>query len=199
MDSKKDLLKFETFWNKAGENVKRDYINWDRLSSATDHIFNYLKENNFNWNDILMIGNALNHLSLIKGAESLKNKRGAMKLLREIIEAHIRKDYDTTSQKKCIMLALSYYHGKPLDNIEVDISNSHMISMNLKERFSVLENHGFKCIYCGRSPPEVKLELEHKTPKSKGGLDILSNFAPACFECNHGKSDKILKNPPKYI
>ena len=49
-------------------------------------------------------------------------------------------------------------------------------------------------MYCGRSPPEVKLQLDHIFPVSKGGTNKLSNLVPACFECNNGKRDKILKN-----
>jgi 5-methylcytosine-specific restriction endonuclease McrA len=35
----------------------------------------------------------------------------------------------------------------------------------------------------------IRLELDHKLPKSKGGNDDLDNLQTLCFECNRGKKD----------
>lgn len=61
-----------------------------------------------------------------------------------------------------------------------------------KLRFDVFMRDGFKCRYCGRSPPAVELHVDHVVPISKGGTDNLSNMAASCAECNCGKRDKTL-------
>ncbi|HEY2848313.1 MAG TPA: HNH endonuclease signature motif containing protein [Gemmatimonadaceae bacterium] len=61
-----------------------------------------------------------------------------------------------------------------------------------KIRFDVFMRDGFKCRYCGRSPPAVELHVDHVVPISKGGSDDLSNLAASCVDCNFGKRDKLL-------
>lgn len=59
-------------------------------------------------------------------------------------------------------------------------------------RFEVFKRDSFRCQYCGRGAPEIVLELEHITPHSKGGSDEILNLVTSCWECNNGKSDKLL-------
>lgn len=59
-------------------------------------------------------------------------------------------------------------------------------------RFDVLNRDNFTCQYCGKSAPEVRLEVDHVKPVSKGGTDHLSNLITTCEECNRGKSNKEL-------
>lgn len=60
-------------------------------------------------------------------------------------------------------------------------------------RFDILQRDGFKCCICGRGAADgVRLEVDHKYPKSKGGTDNLSNLWTLCFQCNRGKSAKQL-------
>lgn len=40
-----------------------------------------------------------------------------------------------------------------------------------------------KCVYCG-GPAE---QMDHVTPKSRGGRTTLANLVPACRQCNMGK------------
>ena len=63
----------------------------------------------------------------------------------------------------------------------------------LKLRFEVFQMDNFTCQYCGRKAPNVELQIDHKFPKSKGGLDKKENYITACMECNLGKGDCILK------
>ena len=60
-------------------------------------------------------------------------------------------------------------------------------------RFDVLEKDNFTCQYCGVKAPEVKIEIDHIIPISKDGTNEIENLTTACFECNVGKSNKILK------
>lgn len=56
-------------------------------------------------------------------------------------------------------------------------------------RFQVLHRDGFRCVYCGATPQESELQVDHVVPIAKGGTDDLSNLATACVLCNRGKSD----------
>lgn len=58
--------------------------------------------------------------------------------------------------------------------------------MNKRERFNVLKRFGFKCVYCGRKPPEVELEVDHRVPRALGGGDG-DNLVASCRDCNRGK------------
>jgi 5-methylcytosine-specific restriction endonuclease McrA len=52
----------------------------------------------------------------------------------------------------------------------------------------LLEKWGRKCAYCGAE--NVPLEIEHITPKSRGGSDRVSNLTLACRSCNEAKGKK---------
>lgn len=60
---------------------------------------------------------------------------------------------------------------------------------NLKTRFEVLTRDRFKCVLCGAVAQEVKLEIDHIVPVSKGGKTEMSNLRTLCFPCNRGKGD----------
>jgi len=67
-----------------------------------------------------------------------------------------------------------------------------------KTRFEVFKRDGFQCAYCGKTPPEVTLEVDHIEPISKGGKDDINNLLTACFDCNRGKTNiKLDKIPAK--
>jgi hypothetical protein len=65
-------------------------------------------------------------------------------------------------------------------------------SISKKTRFEVFKRDSFSCQYCGKAAPEVILRLDHIHPVSKGGEDDVMNLITACFECNAGKSDRLL-------
>jgi 5-methylcytosine-specific restriction endonuclease McrA len=153
---------------------------------------NYLKESKSNWNDIILIGYLFIDISLDKAIKSLYREDNNTKILRMYLENIRKKNKEDSYIGRDLMLLISSYYGKPLDKIEADISNSDLISCKLKERFQILSKYGFKCVYCGRSPPEVKLQLEHIKPKKEGGKDNDKNYVPACFECNSGKRARLL-------
>ena len=68
-----------------------------------------------------------------------------------------------------------------------------------KIRFEVFKRDGFQCVYCGKTPPEVILEVDHIEPVSKGGTDDLNNLVTACFDCNRGKGKIRLERIPSKL
>ena len=70
--------------------------------------------------------------------------------------------------------------------------------LNKRVRFFVLKRDQFTCCYCGRSAPEVMLEIDHKIPLAHGGSNTVDNLVTACRTCNQGKSDILLEDfaPP---
>lgn len=67
-----------------------------------------------------------------------------------------------------------------------------------KTRFEVFKRDGFQCAYCGKTPPEIVLEVDHIEPVSEGGTDDMENLLTACFDCNRGKRNiKLDKIPTK--
>ena len=181
----------EDLFNKVKQ---EEDISWDRDMSVSTDIINLIQENRLNFIDLAIIGHCL-----IEQAYAIALRRIEMGLdMTNTILANIlassRLDNNNRTRITKDFLLLTYAHlGKPKLNFEVDISDSNRISVNLKRRFEILAKNNFRCIYCGRSPPEVKLQLDHIFPRSKGGRDIASNLAPACFECNSGKRDRIIE------
>ncbi|MBW4566856.1 MAG: HNH endonuclease [Tolypothrix carrinoi HA7290-LM1] len=63
----------------------------------------------------------------------------------------------------------------------------------LSVRFTVLQRDNHKCVSCGKTPPEVTLEVDHKKPFSQGGTNHISNLQTLCFNCNRGKGARSFK------
>ena len=59
-------------------------------------------------------------------------------------------------------------------------------------RFEVFKRDSFTCQYCGRSAPDVVLQVDHIAPVSKGGDNTITNLITSCADCNAGKSDREL-------
>jgi hypothetical protein len=54
-------------------------------------------------------------------------------------------------------------------------------------RIKVFIRDGFRCVYCGATRDNAKLQADHVIPKAKGGTDHIDNLVSACRECNIGK------------
>lgn len=66
-------------------------------------------------------------------------------------------------------------------------------------RFNVFKRDGFRCQYCGQCPPAVVLEVDHITPVSRGGSNVIHNLLTACFDCNRGKAAGLLTDIPQTL
>lgn len=63
-------------------------------------------------------------------------------------------------------------------------------------RFEVFKRDGFQCGYCGRKVPGIILEVDHVLAVANGGTDDFDNLVTSCFECNRGKSHRLLNRVP---
>lgn len=65
-------------------------------------------------------------------------------------------------------------------------------------RFEIFKRDQFMCRYCGRTPPEAVLEVDHVIPVVDGGPTEEENLVTSCFECNRGKGKTSLgaSSPP---
>ncbi len=82
-------------------------------------------------------------------------------------------------------LVQTIVENSPLDDVEPPIE-SKPIKKGL--RFEILKRDGFRCVYCGATPLQRLLHVDHVTPRSKGGSNDPSNLVTACLVCNLGKS-----------
>ncbi|WP_193886604.1 tetratricopeptide repeat protein [Oculatella sp. LEGE 06141] len=100
------------------------------------------------------------------------------------------------SKLKNLKLLLVNPEGQILRNSAVkldmlEVENVRRISPSI--RFDVFQRDNHVCQYCGRTPPEVKLVVDHLVPVAQGGTDVFENLVTSCEECNSGKSDKLIK------
>lgn len=65
-------------------------------------------------------------------------------------------------------------------------------SISKKTRFEVFKRDSFKCQYCGKSAPDVILEVDHIKPVAEGGKTTMLNLITACRDCNRGKGKRKL-------
>ena len=55
-------------------------------------------------------------------------------------------------------------------------------------RFKVLVRDNFKCVYCGKTKEEERIDVDHVIPVASGGTNDIGNLVAACTTCNIGKS-----------
>jgi len=68
------------------------------------------------------------------------------------------------------------------------------VPVTKKTRFEVFKRDKFTCQYCGKSAPDVVLNIDHINPvKNKGDNNIL-NLITACFDCNPVKKARLLSD-----
>ena len=68
-----------------------------------------------------------------------------------------------------------------------------------KLRFEIFKRDNFCCAYCGQRPPQTTLEVDHIRPVADGGGNEETNLVTSCFECNRGKSDRLLTSIPESL
>ena len=68
------------------------------------------------------------------------------------------------------------------------------IPISKQLRFEVFKRDKFTCQYCGRSAPDVILNVDHIKPVVEGGTNEILNLLTSCFDCNNGKRAKLLSD-----
>ena len=58
-----------------------------------------------------------------------------------------------------------------------------------RKRAQVFALKGNKCEYCGQDASDV----DHQTPRARGGSDDISNLVPCCAVCNRAKGMMTLE------
>lgn len=51
-------------------------------------------------------------------------------------------------------------------------------------RVDILARDNYRCVFCGVSAKQAKLQIDHIIPVSKGGSNNPSNLQTLCWECN---------------
>lgn len=74
--------------------------------------------------------------------------------------------------------------------LTIEISPKREQRIKLSEAFwqKILINYQERCAVCGRQPPLVRLDRDHKIPRLRGGGNEEDNWQPLCAECNNFKS-----------
>jgi hypothetical protein len=70
--------------------------------------------------------------------------------------------------------------------------------MKASVRRRIFENYGGKCHICGSAITGDEFDLDHMTPRARGGTNDIANFAPAHVRCNRRKQAAVIHiNPGK--
>ena len=72
-------------------------------------------------------------------------------------------------------------------------------AISTRTRFEVFKRDDFTCQYCGGTPPNVLLHVDHIVAVAKGGENGMDNLVTACQSCNLGKSAVPLTSVPQSL
>jgi hypothetical protein len=72
-------------------------------------------------------------------------------------------------------------------------------STGKRQRFNIFKRDRFTCQYCGRTPPDVILVIDHILPVAAGGGEEETNKITACEACNQGKAAGLLTESPRSL
>lgn len=71
----------------------------------------------------------------------------------------------------------------------MDMSDSNVLTLRFStsKRKKVWAKTGYRCWYCGVTPPEKEMTIDHVVPISRGGQSNQKNLVPCCMLCNSAK------------
>jgi hypothetical protein len=96
-----------------------------------------------------------------------------------------------------LKLLLSHPNGGTMRNpgVQKDMLDIPIVrNISKSMRFDIFQRDNYTCQYCGRTPPEAILVIDHLTPVAENGTDDFDNLITSCKDCNDGKSDKLILN-----
>lgn len=109
-----------------------------------------------------------------------------------------RRVWYQTNREKALQTGRRYYEKNKLRYKIYAVSRRLKLkntkgSYSLEQWLDKLEFHGWQCYLCKRSLESITIHAEHRIPLSRGGLNFISNIAPACAKCNLSKHTKTEK------
>ncbi len=75
-----------------------------------------------------------------------------------------------------------------LVSLEISAKREQRVKLSKDVWQKVLSKYQNRCVVCGRQPPIVRLDQDHKIPRLRGGGNEKDNWQPLCGECNNFKS-----------
>lgn len=111
----------------------------------------------------------------------LKSAPDGMAQFKEAVEKRTRMKWDVENTAKLYERAVQA------------IEKHYRKAITYEELIRLLINSPLKCSNpsCGKSPPEVRLHIDHTLPVSKGGDSRCENLKFLCEKCNLAKSNKL--------
>jgi len=86
--------------------------------------------------------------------------------------------------------------NKLYDSVKNKIQKHYREKISYGEYLKLLWNKPHKCACCSKTPPDVKLHIDHIRPVSLGGKSKFSNLQFLCSNCNLKKSNKLIGGKP---
>lgn len=85
--------------------------------------------------------------------------------------------------------------------IPVVVRLTHMVRQMFRRKVqwskrNVMVRDSYTCVYCGC---KEGLDIDHVTPKSKGGTNAWENTVTSCRPCNRQKADRTLREASMYF
>lgn len=69
--------------------------------------------------------------------------------------------------------------------------------VSARVRLEIFERDGWRCRYCGATPREAALTIDHVVPVVQGGSNHPGNLVAACLRCNVGKGTSRFRAPSR--
>jgi hypothetical protein len=117
-----------------------------------------------------------------KWIDEIKNNPKAIAIFKERVEKQTNSKWDNDN------IIILY------ERVKAATEKHYRQVITYAELLRLLINSPLKCVYCGKTPPEVKLHIDHSFPASKGGSSKFENLQFLCAEHNLKKSNKLQKS-----
>jgi 5-methylcytosine-specific restriction endonuclease McrA len=89
------------------------------------------------------------------------------------------------------IVEVASFDTQKLDNPDIkNIEYQQGLLLGYTVRNYLLEKWSHQCVYCKNT--NIKLEIEHIIPKSRGGTDRIDNLTISCRKCNLEKGNKFV-------
>jgi hypothetical protein len=141
---------------------------------------------------IIIVGNRLGETKVThhQGLKTARIPKGLLDFV-ELNKGDILKGFLALDENsdKIFVFKFSRVGAKPDEN--TNFKRRAQIPARL--RHEVFKRDGYRCLECGATNNETRLQADHIIPVSRGGSDELDNLQTLCKECNLAKRDRTWK------